>query len=180
MRDKDIPQHKEFLDSIDEFTPTHQDVCDICEGIGILWSVTARTIIVVLARWLPGPSACSALRCRCGIALSSMSRNSIPSQNPIKAGMNESLPIPSDCSIAGMIRLHTDAATITPPAKPDRAFCNCMLIPFFIKNTQAPPAEVPIKGINKPVIISSVNIVIQAESFNRLPHIEVTAVAAFS
>ena len=47
MRDKDIPQHKEFLDSIDEFTPTHQDVCDICEGIGILWSVTAVVFFIL-------------------------------------------------------------------------------------------------------------------------------------
>ena len=34
---------------------------------GILWSVTARTIIVRRARWLFGPSVWFTARCRCGM-----------------------------------------------------------------------------------------------------------------
>ena len=34
------------------------------------------------------------------------------------AGTNESFPNPEDCSIAGISRLHMEAATITPAAKP--------------------------------------------------------------
>ena len=41
-----------------------------------------------------------------------------PIQNPTAAGTNESFPSPEDCSIAGISRLHMEAATITPAAKP--------------------------------------------------------------
>ena len=71
----------------------------------------------------------------------------------MKAGRNASLPIGSDCSIAGTRRLQTEAATITPPAKPVRHFCIFMLSSFFIKNTHAAPSEVPRNGISNPVII---------------------------
>ena len=91
-----------------------------------------------------------------------MSRNRIPSQKPIKAGRNASLPMSADCSIAGMIRLHTDAATITPQANPESAFCSRMSRPFFMKKTQALPAAVPAKGINKPAMISLVNMVLSS------------------
>ena len=50
--------------------------------------------------------------------LSSTSRKSTPHQKPIAAGRNASLPLSLDCSIAGIIRLQIDAATITPAAKP--------------------------------------------------------------
>ncbi len=44
----------------------------------------------------------------------------MPNQNPTTAGRNASLPISADCSMAGTSRLHTEAATITPAAKPVR------------------------------------------------------------
>ena len=87
---------------------------------------------------------------------SSKSKNNVPAQNPIKAGKKLSLPapVPSICSIAGIIRLQTDAATITPAAKPVSAFCTVLLSPFFINSTQAAPKDVPKKGIKIPFIAS--------------------------
>ena len=54
------------------------------------------------------------------------------------------------CSIAGKIRLHIDAATMTPAAKPVRARCTDVLKFLFIKNTAADPNVVPAKGIRSP------------------------------
>ena len=88
---------------------------------GILWRVTASTIIVVRASFEGSPSAFSEFICKCGIRLSSIKRNKIPHQNPTTAGRKASFPIFSDISIAGMIRLHIEAAVITPAAKPVKA-----------------------------------------------------------
>ena len=41
--------------------------------------------------------------------------------------------MPSDCSMAGISRLHIDAATITPAAKPARARCTEITKGFFHK-----------------------------------------------
>ena len=49
-------------------------------------------------------------------------------------------------SIAGLIKLHTDAAIITPAAKPKSAFWNKVLICFFMKNARADPNVVPARG----------------------------------
>ena len=57
-----------------------------------------------------------------------------------------------DCSMAGTIRLQMEAATITPAAKPVKARCTPRFRSFFRKNTQAAPADVPIKGIRSPMI----------------------------
>ena len=64
------------------------------------------------------------------------------------------MPIPSDCSMAGISRLQMDAATITPAAKPARARCTKLPRDFFIKNTQAEPSAVPKKGIMIPRKVS--------------------------
>ena len=64
------------------------------------------------------------------------------------------MPKPSDCSMAGISRLHIDAATITPAAKPARARCTRSPRDFFIKNTQAAPSVVPKKGIMIPRKVS--------------------------
>ena len=93
--------------------------------------------------------------CRCGMILSSRSRNSIPSQKPIKAGRNAHLPLSAHWFIAGIRRLQIDAATITPPAKPVNARCTVRPSCFFIKNTHAEPAAVPINGIAIPSITLS-------------------------
>ena len=49
---------------------------------------------------------------------------------------------------------HIEAATITPEAKPNNAFCKRAGISFRIKNTKAEPNTVPISGINKPNIVT--------------------------
>lgn len=121
---------------------------------GMLCSVTANTIIVVRLSLLFGPSDCSLPTCRWGIRWSKASKNSTPNQNPAKAGTNESAPIEADCSIAGMSRLQTDAATITPAANPARQRCVRFPRLFFMKSTQAAPIVVPKKGIRIPRMVS--------------------------
>ena len=59
---------------------------------GTLWIVTARTIIVVRARRLRGPSASWLNWCRCGMAWSSNSRNRIPRQKPATDGTTAPRP----------------------------------------------------------------------------------------
>ena len=49
---------------------------------------------------------------------SSSSKNRIPSQKPTAAGKNASLPRSAACSIAGISKLHTDAATIPGQLNP--------------------------------------------------------------
>ena len=52
--------------------------------------------------------------------------------------------------MAGMSRLHTDAATITPAAKPVRERWTTSLRERRMKNTQAAPRDVPKNGIKSP------------------------------
>ena len=52
--------------------------------------------------------------------------------------------------MAGISKLHTDAATMTPAAKPVRARWMPSLRDFFKKNTQPAPRLVPRKGIKIP------------------------------
>ena len=52
--------------------------------------------------------------------------------------------------IAGIKSDHTDAAIITPDAKPKSTFSNFLFILFFIKNTVILPSVVPRNGINNP------------------------------
>ena len=56
---------------------------------------------------------------------------------------------------------HTDAATITPDAKPNSDFCNRADISSFMKNTKAEPSIVPSSGINSPII----NVVVIVSNF---------------
>ena len=81
---------------------------------------------------------------------SSSSRNSTPSQKPAAAGKNASLPRAADCSMAGMSRLQTDAATITPAANPVSARWMWSPSDCLRKNTLAAPSEVPRNGIRIP------------------------------
>ena len=81
----------------------------------------------------------------------------MPARNPTAAGRNASLPIfSSDCSIAGISRLHTLAAVITPAAKPVSMRCIVILKEFFIGKTQAAPRDVPRKGTARPFITSNI------------------------
>ena len=120
---------------------------------GMLWRVTANTNMVVRLIFTLGPSVSLLLTCKWGIVSSNSNRNRIPNQKPIKAGKKANFPIFSDCSIDGIIRLHIDAATITPAAKPVNIFWIFIFKSFFINNTQAAPKDVPKKGINIPWMI---------------------------
>ena len=117
---------------------------------GMLWSVTARTIMVVRCRVLRGPSCWLAFRWRWGITRSSSRRKPMPPQNPTAAGKKAHLPSASACSMAGISRLHTDAATMTPAAKPVRLRWSRSPSARFMKKTQAAPSVVPRKGIAIP------------------------------
>ena len=64
------------------------------------------------------------------------------------------MPMPSDCSMAGISRLQIDAATITPATKPASERRTKSPRDFFIKNTQAEPSVVPKKGIMIPRKVS--------------------------
>ena len=57
-------------------------------------------------------------------------------------------------SSAGISRLQTEAATITPAAKPVSARWVFRRRLFFIRKTHAAPRDVPKKGINKPMTVS--------------------------
>ena len=81
---------------------------------------------------------------------SSASKNKMPAQNPSTAGKNDHRLSAADCSMAGISRLHTLAATITPAAKPVRARCTASLSVFLRKNTHAAPSDVPRNGIRIP------------------------------
>ena len=115
---------------------------------GRLCRATAKTIMVDLPRLHCVPSGQSLPTCRWGISLSKPSRNRKPAHTPMKLGKNASFPMCSDCSIAGMIKLHTEAATITPAAKPMSSRCRFRFILSFKKNTQAAPSTVPKNGMN--------------------------------
>ena len=78
----------------------------------------------------------------------------MPAHSPTTAGTKASCPMASDCSMAGIRRLQTDAATMTPAAKPVRLLCTISFSCPLRKNTMAAPREVPRKGIASPCIIS--------------------------
>ena len=50
-----------------------------------------------------------------------------------------------------MMSDQTEAATITPEAKPNRIFCNIGGMSRFMKKTKADPRAVPRKGIRRAV-----------------------------
>ena len=78
----------------------------------------------------------------------------MPAEKPTAAGTNANFPYPADISIAGRRSDHTEAATITPDAKPSSIFSTCLFSAFLIKRTQAAPAKVPRNGIMSPTKIS--------------------------
>ena len=85
---------------------------------GMLCSVTARTSRVVRFQEEECPSGWSAPRCRWGITESRAMRKPTPRRKPPAAGSQPGTPWLSASSMAGISRLHTEAATITPAAKP--------------------------------------------------------------
>ncbi len=71
------------------------------------------------------------------------SKKKIPRKNPIKTGQR----LPPDMSIPGISSDQTEAATITPEAKPSKVFCSREDISFRMKKTKAEPSTVPKKGM---------------------------------
>ena len=112
---------------------------------GILCKVTARTSFVVFFKVVEGPSSVLSI-CVWGTTLSNKSKNNVPIQKPANAGIKDNFPIFSDCSMAGIKRLHIDAATITPAAKPARIFLVFTFSSLRITKTHAEPRVVPKKG----------------------------------
>ena len=108
--------------------------------------------IVVLCRLLFGPSALLLSICRCGTVRSKTSKNRMPSQNPTTAGTNAHCPMAAERSIAGIRRLQTEAAAITPAANPVNDLCTEAFSLFLINNTQDAPNMVPKNGIRIPRI----------------------------
>ena len=119
---------------------------------GRLWIVTARASIAVFDRCERIPSGLSVPICRCGVSSSISKRKPIPNRKPTAAGITLHLPLSVSISIAGISSDHTDAATITPDAKPSNVFCNRTDISSRIKNTKAEPSIVPSSGISSPII----------------------------
>ena len=109
---------------------------------GMLWSVTARTIMVVRFQWAGKPSAWSLPMCRWGSRPSSSISAAPPSTKPPPTGSKMLLPASSAISMAGMSSDHTDAAIITPAAKPRNTFCMVWDISFLKKNTMPAPSTV--------------------------------------
>ena len=69
------------------------------------------------------------------------------------AGHTAQLPLSARISMAGMSSDHTEAATITPEAKPSSDFCKRGDMSFFMKKTNEAPNIVPNNGINSPIVI---------------------------
>jgi len=82
--------------------------------------------------------------------LSKPNKKNIPNIKPIAAGIQAILFCSVAILIDGIRRDQTDAAIITPDAKPNKIFSMFLSILFFIKNTIKLPAAVPIKGIANP------------------------------
>ena len=74
---------------------------------------------------------------------SSANRKPMPNRNPTAAGITLHLPLSASISIAGMSNDHTDAATITPEAKPNSDFCTRTYISSFIKKQMPSQASCP-------------------------------------
>ena len=115
---------------------------------GKLWMVTARASIVVRDSLLFGPSG-PPIGWMCGVTWSIRRRKANPVSRPTVTGTTAILPDP--ISRAGMIRDQTEAATMTPDAKPSRVFCSRSGISLRMKNTKADPRAVPRNGISKAV-----------------------------
>ena len=94
------------------------------------------------------PSGLSLFKCKCGITLSNINKNTIPNRNPTAAGIHAIFPFV--IFIDGISKDHTEAAIITPDAKPNKSFSTFLFILFFIKNTVAVPIVVPKNGIVSP------------------------------
>lgn len=88
----------------------------------------------------------------------------MPARKPTAAGMTDHLSIWLHIFMLGIRSDHTEAATITPEAKPSRAFCSSGGMSFFMKNTKPEPNIVPVRGMRSPKIIPSIAVLIIYET----------------
>ncbi len=96
-----------------------------------------------------GPSGSLEPTCKCGVKWSIAKSRSMPPRKPTATGSHAGTGPPSDASRAGVMRLHTLAAIITPAAKPRSAFVNRSDMPWRMRNTSAAPRVFPRNGTTK-------------------------------
>ena len=89
---------------------------------GMLWRVTAKTSIVDFFQEDLRPSGSSEFAWRWGIRISKPKRKRIPIIKPTAAGTHSINPWASLMEIDGKRSDQTEAATITPEAKPSKVF----------------------------------------------------------
>ncbi len=77
----------------------------------------------------------------------------MPSRKPTAGGSQPIRPSSSDLSMAGSRSDQTEAAIITPAAKPVKIFCIAGRICPRIRYTMAAPDTVPMNGIINPQMI---------------------------
>ena len=128
---------------------------------GRLWSVTASTSIVDLPRPQLLPSGQSEPRCRCGMMVSSSRRKPTPNMKPAAAGSQPVTFCCSASSMAGMMSDQTEAAIMTPEAKPRSSFWIPGLTSPFRKKTKQEPRAVPRKGMSMPRAVLRVSSMIR-------------------
>jgi len=116
---------------------------------GMLCIVTASRSFTFLPSPDEGPSWLPPTACMCGMNVSRSNRKKMPSRNPMEVGSQGGIPALSEISIAGISKDQTDAATITPEAKPKRSFSAFSGIPSRKKKTAKEPRVVPTRGMKK-------------------------------
>ena len=116
---------------------------------GMLCNVTANSSRVVRRQEAGRPSGLGASKCRWGSSWSSTRRKAAPRITPPAPTIHPGEPFCSASSMAGMSSPHTEAATITPAAKPRNTRWKLSLTDLRKKNTRDAPSVV-IKKV-KPV-----------------------------
>ena len=121
---------------------------------GILWSVTANISIAERPSEVRIPSGVLLAGWRWGVSISRKSIKRIPPIKPTRAGIQATTCCASASFIAGMSNDQTDAATITPAAKPKSVFC--ILAATLSPRNMAldEPITVPTNGI---IIMSKIS-----------------------
>ena len=104
------------------------------------------------------------------MTLSSRSRKPMPAKKPMAAGSQAVTPCCSAMSMAGIISDQTEAAIITPEAKPSSSRCRPGFTPPFRKNTKQEPNAVPRNGISMPMAVLSVSFTVLASFSTGLYH----------
>lgn len=118
--------------------------------------VTANISLVVRDSPDLGPSFSEPLMCWWGTTMSSTSRNAMPAIKPAAAGTTRRKLPSGPLSMAGISSDHTDAATITPAAKPVSSLLSMSGILRRMENTQAAPKVVPARGRSNPKVSPSI------------------------